>query len=408
MKKQYLKMKLFAIALLAVAALPFVSCSDDPAAENYYTTTEEMASSFLENRQDQFSKFIAIVRKSQMVNFDLLGTYGSYTVFAPTNEAVDIYLNSVGLSSVDELSVADCDTIAATHIIERAFFTSDFSNATLPTANMLDRYLTITCDSDLVTTPGQVNIAYFVNKTSRIEQRDDSVGNGVVHTMNRVINSSSEMLPDLMAKDSTITLFMEAFALTHMKDSMMLYMDESYSCSPDSTEEGHTFSTATEYDNVFYMAKRYYGYTAFVEQDEVYAEHGIYTIDDLIAYAKQVYDEAYPEDADVEDFTDRRNSLNRFVSYHFLDRRATYNQLTVDNVATNCFDRRHWDIADWYETMMPYSILKVSYPNGAGVVGRYVNRRGIQGRPDGRGQFVAGAKISAPNEVDIEIGRAHV
>jgi len=395
-------MKIFNIKNLAVVAMSVAalatSCSDDPGVENYYTAYGEMANTYLSNRSETYSKFIEIINKSNSVSFDLLGTYGSYTVFAPTNDAVDLLLTSKGVSSVDELSVADCDTIAATHIIEQSYFTTDFSDATLPTQNMLDRYLTITCDSDTVSIPGSIQIAYHINQSSRIIQRDDSVENGVVHTVDRVIDATTEMLPDLMKKDSTISLFYQALKLTHLDDSMRVYMDESYYCSPDSFEEGHCVKTAVEYDNVYYMEHRYFGFTGFIEKNEVYARNGINNIDDLRAYAKQVYDEVYPDDAGVTDETDRRNSLNRWVSYHFLPARMFYNQLTVDNQMLNKnFDRRHWDVADWYETMMPYSIMKISYPSGS-QAGRYVNRRGVQNRKDGRGVFVAGSKIASPSE----------
>ena len=382
---------------MAVAAL-FASCSDDPGVENYYTSKGDMANSYLSNRPEKFSEFIEIIQKSKLVSFDLLGTYGSYTVFAPTNDAIDAYLAGRGMTSIDELSVEDCDTIAATHVIEASYYTTDFSDATLPTANMLDRYLTITCVSDSDAVTHEIDVSYLVNNSAEIIVRDDSVENGVVHTVDRVIDASNEMLPDLLEKDSTISLFVQALKMTHLGDSMQVYIDPNYHCSADSFEEGHTFSTATEYDNVFYMEKRYYGFTGFIEQDTIYAQHNIKNIDDLIEHAKKVYDAVYPEDASVTDYTDRRNSLNRYVSYHFLDRRAIYNSLTVDNkMLTSNFDRRHWDVADWYETMMPYSIMKVSYPSGS-QAGRYVNRRGVQNRKDGRGVLVYGAKILSPTE----------
>ena len=381
--------------------LPFIihlcSCNDDPGVENYYTAKGEMASTYLMNREDKFSDFISIIQRSPLVNFDLLGTYGSYTVFAPTNEAVENYLHGRGMTSIDELTPEDCDTIAATHIIEQSFFTTDFSDMTLPTQNMLDRYLTITCDS-VQADDGSTDIAYYINKKSMLIMRDDSVENGVVHTIDRVIDAANEMLPDLMQQDSTISLFYSALDLTGMKDSMQKYIDETYYCSPDSFDEGHCYATAEEYDNVFYMEKRYFGFTGFIETNDVFAKHGIYTLDDLKAYAKQVYDDMYPEDANIDDPTDRRNSLNRFVSYHFLPERIIYNMLTADNkLLTANFDRRHWDAADWYETMMPYSILKVSFPSGS-EQGRYVNRRGVQNRKDSRGVKVPGARILSPNE----------
>ncbi len=100
-----------------------------------------------------------------------------------------------------------------------------------------------------------------------------------------------------------------------------------------------------------------------------------------------------------------RNSLNRFVAYHILPFKAGYYQLTeVDGVGSTLainWNRRKWDIADWYETCMPYSTMKLSFPSGT-QTGLYVNRRGVQSRADERGGFVRGAKVTPPNEMTAD------
>lgn len=217
-------------------------------------------------------------------------------------------------------------------------------------------------------------------------------GNGMTVTA-----LTDETLPFIMAKDTRVSLFYKALTATHLDDSLRAYRDETYYCSPDSTENGRCYPTPTEYDNVFYPAERLYGYTGFVETDDVFAAQGINSLDDLRAYAKKVYDDMYPQDAAITDETDPRNSLNRFVAYHFLPEAMQYDQLTVNDDMLKNFDRTHWDVADWYETMMPHSLMKISYPSGS-QVGRYVNRRGVQSRPDMYGVFVPGAKIQLPDD----------
>ena len=390
-------------ALFAQAA--FVSCDDDPGADSYYTSTKEYAADFLKNRE-KFSDFTAIVQRSNML--DLLGTWGSYTVFAPTNEAIEKYLHGKGLTSIDQLSQADCDTITYNHIIEQEFFTTDFNDGTYPVMNMLDRPLTVTCDSDTLSVPGQIQLAVYINKTSRMIQMDDSVENGVVHTMNAVIGTSNDMVADVLSKDPDVSIFYEALQITHLDDSLQRFIDEKYSVGSDSidwTNDRLCVHTAVEYDNVAYMEHRYFKYTAFVERNDVYEKYGVTDIEGLKKLAAQIYDPKYPEDADVTDPTDRRNSLNRFVSYHLLPFQGTYYNLThVDGpnstLAQN-FNRRYWDIADWYETMMPYSIMKFSFPNGS-EGGLYINRRGVQSRADGRGYKFRGAKILPASEVNVD------
>ena len=397
--------------LAAVATLLLTACSDDPGVDNYYTASAEYAIDYLQNRP-QFSMFNEIVsratgEKGSLRLPQLLGTYGTYTVFAPTNEAVTAYLAQRGLNQVDQLSKEDCDTIALNAIIEQTYYTTDYSDATLPTTNMLSRYMTITCDSDQV--GDQVELKLYINHSALITHADDSVKNGVVHTVGTVVSTTNDFLPSVLERDSTVSIYYEALCATHMKDSLMRYLDDTYTIGSDSVDwsnDALCVHTGNEYDNVAYMTKRFIKFTAFMVQDDVLAtKYGIHTLDDLRQKARELYDPMYPDDTDVTDETDRRNSLNRFISYHLLPFSATYYQLTcVDGekstLAMN-WNRRKVDIADWYETMMPYSLLKCSFPSGT-ATGLYLNRRGIQSRADERGIFVRGSRVASPSQVSID------
>lgn len=413
MRKLLNKFCMTAVALLATVQLGMVSCSDDPGIDNYYTSKKEYAIDYLKNRS-QYSEYLEILKRAtgernDLRFHDLLATYGSYTVFAPTNDAVKLFLNSKGYKSVDELSKEECDTIALNSIIEMAFFTTDYSNDVYPKANMLEHTMRI----DSLTTYdqyGEPQLRLLINKDATLIHYDDSVCNGVVHTVDRVVCTSNDLLPMLLEKDTTISMYYEALALTHITDSISKYLDESYGFAKERdridsctwTNDKLCIFTAAEYDNVAYPEKRYFNYTAFMVKDEVLKEKGITKVkgkDDpssLEYKAHEIYDAVYPEDADVDDYTDRRNALNRFISYHILDRYGLYYTLTVyDNHRIyNNFDRKHMDLSDWYPTLMPNSLMKFSYPSIYSNPGLYINRRGRQSKADARGVFVRGSYVS--------------
>lgn len=409
------------MVIITAASTSLVSCSDDPGVANYYTSSKEYAGDYLTNRSE-FSQFIEILNRATGADsskvlrlMDILNTYGSYTVFAPTNDAVDLYLAGKGLSSVAELTKEDCDTIALNSIIEQAYFTTDQCDGTYSTANMLAQYLTISSDTlrndagdFILNENGEYQLSMKINATSRLTHYDDSVCNGVVHTVDRVVLTNTDFLADFIVKDSTISLYSQAIMATGMADSLRKYIDPTYTVGNDSidyTNDALLFSTATEFDNVAYPEKRYYKFTLFAVQDKVLKDkYGIENLDQLEAKAHELYDPMYPEDANITDRTDRRNALNRFISYHLLDRYGSYYTLTAvdgpnSTLAIN-WNRRKWDIADWYETMMPYSILKCSFPSGT-QTGLYINRRGVQSRADERGVFVRGAKVTPASEMGV-------
>ena len=301
----------FVAGLLFCGLAPvFTSCvdNDDDVPENYYSSTKLTAAQFLEERPEQFSEFIAILKRTPY--FSMLSTYGTYssagllkyTVFAPTNEGVANYLNRMGYSSINDIPAATCDTLVRTHIIKKgAFFTTDISEGALPELNMDDSYIVLSSDSDVT---NNNKIIYYINKNSRIVERDDSVTNGVVHVLDNTISSSSMLLPDKIEEDSMLSLFSQALKMTGMCDSLMKHLDETYSCGEDSVNTGtmeRCTSGSQQYTRTYWVGKRYFKYTAFVEPDSVFHRYDIYTIDDLKKYAKKIYDETYPEDAGLYD-----------------------------------------------------------------------------------------------------------
>jgi len=90
-------------------------------------------------------------------------------------------------------------------------------------------------------------------------------------------------------------------------------------------------------------------------------------LEDLKNYAKTVYDEVYPEDAGISDVTDRRNSLNRFISYHLINKRLSVSGL-IDkyNMYSNShmIDKAGLNIYEYIETMCPGTLIEVTRKGG--------------------------------------------
>ena len=375
--------------LLAAALLMGIaSCVDNDVKDgdaNFYSATKRTAAELLAEHPEKYSMYIELLQRAKPTHtegedvsnyYSMLGTYGTYTVFAPDNDAMSTYLAENGFESIQSIPEKTCDTIVRNHIVNKgAYFTTDYSDGTLPSMNMDDRYVVITSDSDINNNNA---LLLYVNKRSLIVQKDDSVTNGVVHTINRVMNASNNFLPDLMEEDSTISIFCQALQLTNMADSLTKYIDETYYVHSDSVTQSKIIKRFGGKDMVaHWFEKRYFKYTAFVEPNEVLAQNCIKSLNELIAHDKAFYDETFPLDAGLydNDYTNRKNPLNRWVSYHLMNRLGNYNDWApYGEILTQCCRTDVADAEDFWQTMLSEGMVR--FCRAAGQL--YANRKGLK------------------------------
>ncbi len=380
------------IAMLTpLNTLLLTSCSDEPDSEYFYTFTGEMMSEYLKSRP-QYSEFTEIVERAGLM--DLLATYGHYTCFAPSNEAVDKFLQGRGLSSVSQLSDADCDTIARTHLVSYMYTTYDMIGHKLPTVNMLNRYL--------ATEPGfdnDSNAVIVLEGLAKIkfDLKDDSVENGIMQPIDMVIEKSNSYITDLMRENPKISTFYSALVATGVINDVMLVEDENY--NPKDYEPYYAASGDYETNKKKYEApdSKKYGYTFFIEPDELLeSKYGIQKGDLHALYdlACSIYDEVYPKDVNApghsfENLTDSVNPLRRFIQYHILNKIAAgVDDLTPQEIPNKAnfegaigIDETRVNPSDWHYTLLPHRMLKVDkvtvskYLGGSKRGQRYINRR---------------------------------
>src|SRR6478672_4250540 len=86
------------------------------------TTTDVNIYDYLKQHPDSFSELVKIVDKSGYGGF--LNAYGSYTMFAPTNNGVKAYLSEINKSSVDQLTEDEAKNIVKFHLMEDTLTTA--------------------------------------------------------------------------------------------------------------------------------------------------------------------------------------------------------------------------------------------------------------------------------------------
>lgn len=355
-----------AVVTVGLVGTTFTSCTDDMAPEHYYTWNGKMMSDYL-NADDNLSEFAAIVSRAtgstRGVNImDLLGTYGDYTCFAPTNKAVDTYLSENGYSSVEEIPVDICDTIARTHLINgRVYSTADFAellgdkiSADVNKVNMNGRYLSLEYVDNVA--------SYKLSGTGVILHANDSVDNGIVHTVNAVLSPSNATVPDLLAEDERVTLFSEALVVTGLADYMANRIkDDTWNYYAEEYEPYHGKIVYSGAQNNWcdIPEERKFKFTVFACPDDILAANP-YNITDLESfynYARNIY--GGPEFDKDMDFKDKANPLHRLIAYHCLPFAQSYDHYTTICTIRYNETKAFINPTEWYSTMdtIPYNGL---------------------------------------------------
>lgn len=408
--KTFRKLVLPAVAALTGGVI-VSSCLDVWSEQHpgtYYVNSGNTLATFLEDHPSgEFSDFVYILKQAGI--WGEMKSYGEHTCFAPTNDAVREYLaerkqelldngntDTLQFSNVYNLPQIIIDSIAKTHLCAATFYCADMSgDGAFPYPNMLDRYLTYKSYADTIWTEEgdtfKVKLAYRVNQQSKIIEDDDSVQNGVVHIIDKVLRPSNKFLPGLLKENPNATLFYAALMATNLNDSLEAFQDNTYTpVSYDSTltcfqhtGKSITYVTSVETDNGVFPEQRQFKFTMFVVPDSVLSEMGITNLDELRSYAEGIY----PEGIGLHD-TVRQSSLNKFLSYHILPIKLTWDQLNTSQ--DDLIKRRKYldelDVEDFYETMLQHSVMRISTPYAKATttdpktdrIGIFINRKGTQ------------------------------
>src|SRR5574344_2954429 len=258
--------------LIIPILLTTASCKEDINEDNLYTFTGETIEDFLTKRDETFSDFNYIVERAGLSK--LMSAYGMYTCFAPTNAAVEEYIDSLyddttntdnphnGMTSrgMEGLTDSLCQDIAKFHISNSKYLTTDMSAGTT-ISTMLGRDLTTSVDS-----AGQTR----VNTYSVITSLDNEVENGVVHVVNNVLRRSNRQMAGEMAQHSEYSIFYEALEKTGLADSLT------------KTKKSGLNAVTINTTNYYVPTECKIGYTLFAETNETLNAHNIHSFTDLV------------------------------------------------------------------------------------------------------------------------------
>lgn len=322
-----------------------------------------------ENDPENFSDYLTILgkvhpsKRSESTMLELLSARGNYTCFAPTNDAIKQYLDSLLLlnqvtsTDVNQIPDSIAESIVFNSIIENeneeAYSTTDFVEGALSRTNMNDRYINISYGNDADGTS-----VVFVNVDSRIIVKDIEVTNGYIHAIDKVLSPSTATVGDLVMNTPNTSFFGRLLDITGWDDQLMDYRDEAYEDFEKAGEDVTEVVNGKNWDGR-YPEHRYFGYTVFVETDSVFEEalgKGNLTVEALKNWLQT--NGYYPDANYDDDYTSEDNVINQFVSYHLLPERLTWNRMVIfsnekgfNNGAINDGTQFQTNVWEYYETM---------------------------------------------------------
>ncbi len=348
----------------------FSSCFDD-----YITDTTtfpgKTLGEFLEADTVQFSEFSKLLDTTGIKGS--LKTYVKFTCFAPNNNAMKEFYALRGRKSLADFPLDTLKKIAYDHLISGVVFsTADFKEGRLLQPSMSDRFISITYEDF----NNGLNVIK-VNKFSPIVEANDSVHNGIVHVIGAVLSPIELNIVEAIAQKGKYKLFYEALVATGLYAKLQLVKDKNY--NPAYFEATlATIGTINGYYPVLPPVRKY-GYTAFVESDSTLNANGITNLDELKQKAAQIYNEVFPEDMGITDIENPRNSLNRFIAYHLVNKQISFDKLI------KYYDTGHmnktYDLYEYIEPMCPNALIEVK-------IERATSQNNLINKTEGTGDVV--------------------
>ena len=347
MKK--IKSKYF-FAALTVGFTLFTGCTENIGDSSRYVFKESVIADYLK-KHEQYSEYYKLLGQvpvspmSETTCLQILSARGHYTVFVPTNDAIQKYLQK----QVDKKIVSQPSWDAFTDekkkdsvkmalvynsIIDsgdnkEAYETASFpvtQDAEIVTPNMNDRKVSIHYLDD----PDSILISDCVMDPIN---HDILAINGVVHAMEDVIdpnnNSLGFLVSNILEKEiEGYYVMAKLIKTTGLLDTLDLIRDEKYE------ELRQTGVIPQNYGNNVDLTDspehRYYGYTLFAETDSFWTQ-AIgkpaleISVEDVRNYL--LAQGVYPDAKNDENYESEDNLINQFVTYHLLPERLTTDHL---------------------------------------------------------------------------------
>jgi uncharacterized surface protein with fasciclin (FAS1) repeats len=281
LQKNKLQARHFTIRITMIIVFAFlgIRCQDD--VKEWETETNQMViTDYVLSVPVTFSEFGDLLVYTGID--DLLRVRGPFTLLLPTNEAMEEYYASKGVSSYSQLEMQQLHDLVYNHILQGEVTTGSIGLGKLLYKNGLGDFVA----SDL---PGS---DILLNKKAIIIKRDIEAANGIVQHIDHVLEPVTASVYDVLMSYDGYTIFLQGLDRSGLADTLKM-LNFPY---------GNTFARNE--------------YTILAVPDTLYNRMGVQSVDDLIAL--------YSEGGDL---TNPENGFYQYMEYHCLSEANYFSDL---------------------------------------------------------------------------------
>lgn len=401
---------IYKLCLATVLIAYLYGCTENIDTSARYVFTEETILSYLE-KHEVYSSYVDILRKvniSKLSNSkvsQLLSARGNYTIFAPTNKAIQNYLKD--LVNEGLITAPSWDAFPSSHkrdsiykvivynsIIDGGdeantiFYTANFPNDKdeFPLATLNDKKLS-------VRKPSNQPDSIYINEECPISvtERDILSINGIIHQIGKVIAPKDITAASYIQEclDEKREGFLTCFRIIQacgLLDTLKAVRDERYEELYQAGEiqdlEGMTSVGFAEGSTGYAPKHRLYGFTIFAEPDDFWRSEGIDPLDaNLLQKVTQwiLNNHQYSDDDTFttdENYMSKNHLLYQWITYHILPMRIPKGKLVfhVNEYGYNLNKPNSYSIPvyEFYTTMGKRRLFKLTESGASN--GVYINR----------------------------------
>ena len=292
-----------------------ISCTEEPDGSNLFSSDEKTIAELLRDRPD-LSAFYRILEKGGFAKY--MGTYGEYTCFAPLNDGVSAYLDSLyndesyliskaklkhngiaedaNWNSLDVMAKVNlmtdslCDDIARFHLSGEKHMQVDLDGtATTWTTMKTGRSIRVGTFGENAYDEAYIGLT-SLNDISAIIDGDIEAINGILHICSTVIPRSDRTTDDQLRVEGEkdLSIFYAALEATGYTDTLMIERKN----NPDGTAKTYDLGTNhndRDGNSLYYPKQCMVKWTVFAETDDVFRAAGINNFNDLKAKCAEWY-----------------------------------------------------------------------------------------------------------------------